>query len=434
MTLRRKVAVVIALPAMVLVAFAYLAFLAQQRSAAVLEATQHSYTVQHETDLVLTDLVDAETGTRGYLLTGNRAYLSPYERGAVAVHADLAKLDALTSSNTAESSRVARLQYLITDRLTSLVELQRFAPLTLHTDQGAMTDSMDQGKGVMDTIRSVLADLGTQETTVLEARQAELVRAQHLSFLLGVAGTPGAVLLALGFVFFSAKRLVSRINRIEQNARRLQRGEPLEDPGDDRDEIGGLGRVVVETAAKLSELQKELRRLATIDELTGVANRRGFLAVAEHQLRLAARVGEPAALMYLDLDNLKPVNDTHGHAVGDQMLKEMAEVLISTFRDSDLVARVGGDEFCVLLATPEDPGAMIALGRLREVAARRSIEPGRLYELSFSVGMAEFDPAIPTPIDELLETADRLMYTEKRTKANLRHKLQPQLDPQPVAD
>src|SRR5205085_11183920 len=117
-----------------------------------------------------------------------------------------------------EASRVARLQYLITDRLTSLVELQRYAPLTPAIDRAGMTDSMDQGKVVMDTIRSVLADLGQQEAAVLHGRQAELARAQHLSFLLGVAGTPGAVLLALAFVFFSAKRLVFRINRIEQNA------------------------------------------------------------------------------------------------------------------------------------------------------------------------------------------------------------------------
>jgi diguanylate cyclase (GGDEF)-like protein len=120
--------------------------------------------------------------------------------------------------------------------------------------------------------------------------------------------------------------------------------------------------------------------------------------------------------MFLDLDNLKVVNDTLGHNVGDEMLKETARLLLATFRNSDLVARVGGDEFCVLLTTEQDPGAKIALGRLREVMARRNLIQGRTYELSFSVGMAEFDWRTPVGIDDLIESADSRMYVEKRAK------------------
>ena len=416
MSLRGKVATIMAFPVAVLLASASLAFLAESRSGSMQVATQHAYAVQHEIDLVLNDLVDAETGTRGFLLTGDPSYLSPYNSGAAAVRGDLNLLSSLTAGNADQAARIRRLQYLITDRLTSLVLLQTFAPVTDSTNHKVMVRDMNEGKGLMDTIRSVLGSAGTQEAAILRSQQLSLDRARHLAFLLAVAGTPGAVLLALAIVFLSAERVVSRLSRIKDNARRLERGEPLLDADDDRDEIGELGRVLVETGARLAELQKDLRQMATMDELTGLANRRGFLAVAEHQLRLATRLGEPVAVLFLDVDNLKPVNDSLGHAVGDQLLRETADLMVTTFRDSDLLGRVGGDEFCVLLATKEDPGAKIALGRLRELAARRNLEPGRTYQLSFSVGLTEFDPSNPQTVHVLMDAADSLMYAEKREK------------------
>ncbi len=416
MSLRGKVATIMAFPVAVLLASASLAFLAERRSGSMLVATQHAYAVQHEIDLVVTDLVNAETGTRGFLLTGDQAYLSPYKRGAAAVRGDLNLLSSLTAGNADQAARIQRLQYLITDKLTSLVEVQAYAPVTDSTNHVAMVSIMNEGKGLMDTIRSVLGSAGTQEAAILRSQQISLDRARHLAFLLAVAGTPGAVLLALAIVFLFAERVVSRLSRIKDNARRLERGEPLLDADNDRAEIGELGRVLVETGARLAELQKDLRHMATVDELTGLANRRGFLAVAEHQLRLATRLGEPVAVLFLDVDNLKPVNDSLGHAVGDQLLRETADLMVTTFRDSDLLGRVGGDEFCVLLATNEDPGAKIALGRLREVAARRNLEPGRTYQLSFSVGLTEFDPSNPATVHELMDAADSLMYAEKRAK------------------
>jgi diguanylate cyclase (GGDEF)-like protein len=416
MSLRGKVIAILAFPVAVLLASASLAFLAERRSANALAATQHGYQVEHEIDAVLTDLVDAETGMRGFLLTGDRDYLEPYKRGAEAVDSDLHQLSDLTKGDRAQDLRIERLQYLVTDRLTLLVNLQAFAPVNDSTDRPAMVSSMDEGKGLMDTIRSVLGEMGQQEVTVLRASISSLEEARHLALIMVVAVTPGSVLVALIIVFLSATHVVSRISRIEDNARRLERSEPLLAAGDDRDEIGELGRVLVATGAKLSALQTELRQMATVDELTGLANRRGFLAVADHQLRLATRLGEPAALLFLDLDNLKTVNDSLGHATGDQMLRETAEVMTTTFRDADLLARVGGDEFCVLMATGQDPGAKIALGRLREITARRNLEPGRTYQLGFSVGLTEFDPAKPSTVKELMDAADALMYAEKRAK------------------
>jgi diguanylate cyclase (GGDEF)-like protein len=414
-SLRAKVFAVMAVPVVVLVASAGLGYVTEQRSNSLLDASQHAAAVQHEIDTVLADLFDAETGTRGYVLTGDKVYLDPYNDGARNINADLTKLTALTAGDAIQAQRIARLRILVTDRLTTLVQTQRLAPMT-RPKRDAIVLLMNEGNGLMTTIRSVLGDLDRDESAVLDAHQLALDRARHITFLLVVVGTPGALLLALALVFLFAERVVSRISRIEENARRLERGEPMLEATGAHDEIGELGRVLVETGARLAELQAELRRMATADELTGLSNRRGFMAVAEHQLNLAGRLHEPLALMFLDLDNLKVVNDTLGHGVGDEMLKETAQLLLATFRNSDLVARVGGDEFCVLLTTEQDPGAQIALGRLREVMARRNLIPDRTYALSFSVGMAEFDWRTPIGIDDLIESADSRMYAEKRAK------------------
>ncbi|MDX1493095.1 MAG: sensor domain-containing diguanylate cyclase [Longimicrobiales bacterium] len=160
-------------------------------------------------------------------------------------------------------------------------------------------------------------------------------------------------------------------------------------------------------------LEQELKTLslATLDELTGLTNRRGFDAIAEHTIAMCRRVGEPATLLYFDLNEFKEINDTLGHNAGDRVLRSFAHHLKTTFRDSDVVARVGGDEFCVLLtsATTKDVDRPLSLleGRL----TTRGGEPG----VGFSVGIASYDPARHTSVQALVNEADMQMYRDKRS-------------------
>ena len=132
--------------------------------------------------------------------------------------------------------------------------------------------------------------------------------------------------------------------------------------------------------------------MGTADALTRLMNRRGFLPTAEHQLAVAKRAHQTMALMFLDLDGLKRVNDSLGHAAGDAMLTEGAFVMRDTFRAADLIARMGGDEFCVLYATDSYDTASIALTRLQTAIDEVNAQEGRAYDLSFSAGVAMFDP------------------------------------------
>jgi diguanylate cyclase (GGDEF)-like protein/PAS domain S-box-containing protein len=164
-------------------------------------------------------------------------------------------------------------------------------------------------------------------------------------------------------------------------------------------------------------MAEELHRLSIIDELTGINNRRGFLLQARDQLVAAGGRKHRAALLYLDLDGLKAINDNIGHNAGDQAIRDMAEVLRASTRQSDLIGRMGGDEFCVLLmgvgeTTPEDA----VLSRLQELAARFNATTEQPYRLAYSVGVATFDPHQPCTLEEFMARADAAMYAVKRLR------------------
>jgi diguanylate cyclase (GGDEF)-like protein len=163
--------------------------------------------------------------------------------------------------------------------------------------------------------------------------------------------------------------------------------------------------------AEMVEAEVAHAHLALTDELTGLSNRRGFMLFGQTVLGICGRQGLPGSLVYVDLDAFKPINDTFGHAEGDRALREAAERLASTFRASDVVARVGGDEFCILMTgagSADEP-----IRRLNDQLDDRNRAPGVLYPLAFSIGRAVFDPEAPRTLDELLVAADADMYVEK---------------------
>jgi len=165
-------------------------------------------------------------------------------------------------------------------------------------------------------------------------------------------------------------------------------------------------------AVKQSLLDREIRSLAITDELTGFFNRRGFLAAASQQLRLAHRDMHSVLLLYCDVDNLKFINDTFGHREGDFAIIRAADALEETFRDSDVLARHGGDEFAVLAWEAAIPHKEAMLGRLEKNLAHVQADETR-YKLSLSVGVARYDPQAPVPLGELIAAADQDMYQHK---------------------
>ena len=164
------------------------------------------------------------------------------------------------------------------------------------------------------------------------------------------------------------------------------------------------------------EREEKLRSLSVLDELTGLYNRRGFFTLAHQHCRLAERKHRGALLVFVDMDSLKQINDTLGHAAGDRALTAVSAALRESFRESDILGRLGGDEFAALALETDREAAPLLLDRLR--AALEAFNAGRSLPipLSVSVGTAYFDPGQPCGVEELITTADHEMYEEKRTK------------------
>jgi diguanylate cyclase (GGDEF)-like protein len=159
-----------------------------------------------------------------------------------------------------------------------------------------------------------------------------------------------------------------------------------------------------------------LRGLAMIDDLTGLYNRRGFMSLAEHHVKLAQRTRKHLLLIFADLDGFKAINDTYGHQEGDLALAETAEALRRTFRGSDIIARLGGDEFVILALEPTSVGSESVKARLAENLELVNRRPGRPYRLSLSTGTLRFDPWSQVSIAELIARVDEAMYQAKRER------------------
>lgn len=186
-----------------------------------------------------------------------------------------------------------------------------------------------------------------------------------------------------------------------------------------RYQVVPLGDGVAITSRDITERKQHedaLRSLSLMDELTGLYNRRGFLALAQQQLKLARRGHRELVLLFVDMDDFKEINDRFGHREGDVALQRTAAILRTTFRDSDIIARLGGDEFVVLATDIAHGTGPLIVDRLRNELRERNDRDGYSYRLSFSVGLATFDPDHPPEIEDLLATADAMLYEQKRAR------------------
>jgi diguanylate cyclase (GGDEF)-like protein/PAS domain S-box-containing protein len=163
-------------------------------------------------------------------------------------------------------------------------------------------------------------------------------------------------------------------------------------------------------------LEEALRNQSLTDELTGLYNRRGFSTLAERHLALARRKGQDLLLVLIDIDGLKAINDTFGHAAGDQIVMDAATVLRGTYRRVDVIARIGGDEFTAFPVEAGPNTAEILMHRLQENIARHNERYVRPFRLSMSVGIGRITAADCPTVQRLLAEADRELYQRKRDR------------------
>lgn len=468
----------------------------------------HTFEVTETIDRVLSYAQDLENHQRGFLLSGDEAFLEPYEVARDRLPRELWYLSDLTRDNGEQQERVERLDDLIREKVA-------FMDRTIQQKQagGDFTSLVRTGEGLrlMNDIRERSAEMraiekkflaeraeraaGAQRNTILfslfgvcltlglglfslatvhrdlrEVREIteELAIAEkmfrelaentsELVLLMGADGRPGyvspSVERLLGFTpdEFLAMDPTSQVIpedlpvASEWALGIVQEGKPpttlnlryrtkeghyrwfevsasvLHESSPAPPRVLYAGRDVHERRLAQEALEQktgELQELSATDALTGLLNRRGFMERAFSLLEAARLSGRPLAIVFIDLDGLKPINDQLGHEAGDRAISEASRVLKQTVRGGDLVARLGGDEFAVLARELTEAGYEHFRHRVESNVESLNAESKRPFRLAFSIGAAFFDANSEESLESLLKRADAAMYEEKtRRKA-----------------
>lgn len=319
-------------------------------------------------DNVLLDLVDAETGERGFVISGSPRFLEPYNVGVSRLSHALHLLS--VSPRSASVATLDQLQRLVASKVSTLRHTIAVRRLDGFAAAAQLVNTA-RGKHQMDLVRSEIDRI--KQVFVRDA-MAQRVQAKTQVAQTAVWMAVGAVIFVL-FLSFAYYQILKDLREKRSLTARLQ-------------------------------------HQANHDVLTGLANRRYFTDYLQYALRAAERDGEKLALLYIDLDGFKAVNDSLGHEQGDEALKIVARVLDGAKRDVDLLARLGGDEFAVLVPGLASETEVIVLAqRLLDAFAHPDIKLVS-YSLGASIGVS-FYPADAVRWGQLMQTADEAMYRAK---------------------
>jgi diguanylate cyclase (GGDEF)-like protein len=366
------------------------------------EARKHTYTVIIRAETLLSELKDAETGQRGYSLTGNEAFLEPYLVVRDSIRGHLKELQQLTSIS-ADRKHLDAMAPLIDAKLAEMshvIELRRNHDMT---DVLAVVGS-GQGKRLMDTIRAEKNSFVQIEEGALAQHEAEFQSDMHHLFIVILTTSLLILLFALSFAYLIYRETQQQL----KNLVHLETQHLLEIQED-------TNKQLQQANVNLQVSAEKIQQLAYHDTLTGLPNRKLFSDRLGIALAQAQRNQIKAGITMLDLDHFKGVNDTLGHDVGDLLLKAAAERLSAALRKGDTVARFGGDEFVLILPDLKGIEDVIQVAQKIVDSFRKPflIDTHQLI-LTTSIGIAVY-PRDGTEEDILLKNADKAMYQAKQT-------------------
>lgn len=345
----------------------------------------HFNAVMDVMDSLIAHMIDVETGERGYIITGNDNYLEPHEHGLAMVYRQRDELGHLLADEPSEQGRLASLAMRIdakvaVSRSNVQARKQDFEAARARVMEGAGKREMDALRVVFDEMSQAQAKRRRELRSQRDSMMDELKRNMAIAAVLFVT--------LLGYLHFRLMRMVGLMHEAEQ----------------------------------------QVRHLATHDVLTGLPNRRLMLEHLNQAIQRCVRHKKGMALLFLDLNGFKPINDKYGHEAGDEVLKQVARRLSATMRASDMVARLGGDEFVVMVEDITDKEDICDIVRKVDAEIEHPIllkEQGEVA-VSTSIGVAIY-PRDGEDMETLLSNADTAMYEAKRSHSNCYCREQKQL-------
>ncbi len=379
-----------------------------------LKWVNHTHEVIDTTERLLSVMKDAETGQRGYLLTGNTSYLEPYHNALIVATEELSRLKELTSDNPSQQKLLAKIAEQIEYKFEELAET---VSLTQAGNRPAALEIvlLNKGKQYMETIRDDFSTFTNNEMILLEHRKGDFRENRaEITTLIFVEVSLFVGLAVVTFLFLS-KSLFSPLQLLVKSAEKIEKGQKLEASDIlEKDEMGHLLSAFYVMGEKVYEREKSLDRKAKHDSLTGLRNRTTALQEIEMSVLQSKKSNNKTAILFIDLNSFKQVNDSKGHEYGDRLLVETAVRLSASVRSSDVVFRLGGDECLIVLKNIIDINDVLGVIQKIENEFRVPAEiKGEVIDISISIGVS-MAPDDSTNSSELIEFSDIAMYASKK--------------------
>ncbi|WP_196138437.1 Npt1/Npt2 family nucleotide transporter [Aliikangiella sp. G2MR2-5] len=381
----------------------------------------HTHSVLYSTEKLLSAIKDAETGHRGYLLTEDIVYLKPYYDGLTFAKEELNRLTSLTSNKPLQQNVMMKISeqfQLMFKGLANSISLVQEGKRA----EALKLVSLNESKAYMDSIRDYFSDFTKNELILLEKRKGDY--REYRTQITTIIVIEVVLFIGLALITFQYlnKSLFSPLKLLVKNAEKVKKGEAIKTVDIvGQDEMGSLLSTFYDMGEKVYQREQKLAHEVKHDSLTGLKNRSTVLPEIEESISRTKVSKTKTAILFIDLDSFKQVNDTLGHEIGDLILKQTASKLASSVRSRDSVFRLGGDEFLVIVKDLESTENVITIiQKIRNATSEPLEVNGSFIDTSLSIGVS-ISPDDSICSTELIKYADIAMYASK--KENTDYKL-----------
>jgi len=415
MTIKQKIMIFLGILFISVIGNSFLTYKLEQYSQEKAKWIEHTHKVILFMKEYFMAMEDAETGQRGYLLTQNSKYLEPYHNGIKNAEENFLELQKLTVDKK-NQDLLKEIKILENKKFN---ELQFTIDLTNnnHLSKALLIVKEDKGRLIMDSLRKQATKFLAREKELLNQHENEYIVLRTRIVTLIAISVTFFTMLAFFTMLFLNRTLFEPMQLLLNSTKKVEEGEQI-DIRDitTQDEMGYLLSSFYKMNEKVVQREASLSHKVSHDELTKLLNRESLYSCIDHAIESSKVDDTKVAILFLDLNKFKEVNDTLGHKAGDFLLLEASKVFVKSVRSSDKVFRIGGDEFLILLKDITDVAQVeTVIHKILDALKIPVMYQGHKLEISTSIGIAIFPEDAQSP-DELVKASDMAMYVAKEDK------------------